>query len=328
MGGCTSVSVARAHVAERADLPEAHSKTSTAVDISNHDRSAVLGADIYRPNVPISPKTLVIMIPGSGNVSREGEVSGDGVVNYAQKLKVYDIWAQALANRGMYVLSFDKRTCKRNHHPLCRDNPIKDIDEQGIAALARDVDDVFSYTLRKIRRGQEPLRVVLFTTSQGTQALALSKVLAKSSGAVLLSPMFGDLPQLFTRSLQVKAHNPENSLRGTMLKNRAETMKSLFQSLARGDFPDNAQIHGASVKFWKSWMEAAQQTSRLLKEAPVPILSLTSVSDPFACELKAKVARIHEQHYAADRNLVVDQSPYPQALTDVVAFIQKTSIIL
>src|SRR5437879_4525762 len=68
-------------------------------------------AEITRPEKKIEPNTLVILVPGSGNVSRRGESASDGVDPYALPIEINSLWSKVLSDNGFFVLSYDKRTC-------------------------------------------------------------------------------------------------------------------------------------------------------------------------------------------------------------------------
>ncbi len=297
--------------------PEYFSKNSVTMELSNASRTAVLGADIYRPKQAVAPKSLVIMIPGSGNVSRDGEVTGDGIDNYPEKIFMYEAWAKALSNQGLWVLSFDKRTCQASHNPICNNNSTKDIDASGIRALADDLDEVFLYAQKKL----SPEKIVLFSTSQGAQVIALSSALKQVHGVVLISPILDDLPAALTNGLLAAAEG-KNQWQNMTLKNRAESMRSFFDSLKRGDFLQTAQARGASVKFWHSWIDAAKETKKLFAGVKVPVLVQTAKHDPFAVRGKAGPLR-HLEYDDVDRNFVVNGAAYGKAVQDVVKFINR-----
>ena len=107
-------------------------------------------AEVSRPEKKIIPKTLFILVPGSGNVSRRGETASDGVNLYTKQLEIYSMWSKILAEKGFFVLSYDKRTCNNYARNLCKNNPTKDIDEKGIQALAQDLDQIYDFAANKL----------------------------------------------------------------------------------------------------------------------------------------------------------------------------------
>ena len=57
--------------------------------------------------------------------------------------------AKALAGLGFFVLAYDKRTCRSNHNPICKDNDQQDIDQEGLGALAKDLDHIYKFRRRR-----------------------------------------------------------------------------------------------------------------------------------------------------------------------------------
>lgn len=306
--------------------PEFHQKIETTIPINHSGNDGELNADIFRPLKMIAPKTLVIMVPGSGNVSRKGEVTGDGINSYEQALDVNLSWATALADHGFFVLSYDKRTCTNRINSLCRANAQKDIDEEGIIALARDLDQTFQFARKKLQ--SDSVRMVLLSTTQGAQTIALSEGAKKASGVVLLSPIIGDLETMWINGLAhaVKVASPSQKMR---LMNQKESMADFFKSLKAGQFPESSIIRGASVKFWQSWIEASNSTLAALKKNNRPALLMFSSQDSFAADmvpatkkqLKPANKIFIKMFTNTDRNFIAKDGVPKEALKEVLAFI-------
>lgn len=302
-----------------------HQLVETTIPLNVDDNE--LNADIYRPLKKSEPKTLVIMVPGSGNVSRKGEVHGDGVITYEEPLLMNHQWAEALTERGLFVLTYDKRTCTKKVNTLCRTNSQRDVDTDGIIALARDLDEVMQFVQSKLdARGN--VRIVLMSTTQGAQTIALSKSLASVHGIVLLSPIVTDLESMWIKGLAHAATNaPQQKMR---LMNQKESMISFFKSLKAGHFPEQSVIRGASVKFWRTWIDATNQTIEALRRSERSSLLLFSEDDSFSSAdvlLSAKkqingAKKISTKTLKqVDRNFVSKNGVAKDALQTVLAFI-------
>ncbi len=307
---------------------EFHQLVATTIPIADDGE---LNADIFRPVKKSQPKTLVIMVPGSGNVSRKGEVSGDGVHIYDENLLMYYLWASALAERGLFVMSYDKRTCTKSINPDCRTNDQKDIETEGIVGLARDLDHVLSYAHEKLGARPGEVRVVLMSTTQGAQTIALSDAVKRVNGVVLLSPIVTDLESMWIKGLAHAAKNasPNQKMR---LMNQRESMVSFFKSLNAGQFPEQSIIRGASVKFWRTWIDATTHTVETLRRQSHPTLLMFSSEDSFSSSdvlagVKKQVGNSNKLSIKmveqVDRNFASKDGVAKNALDHVVNFIQK-----
>lgn len=293
--------------------------------------SGEVNADIFRPIKRSEPKTLVIMVPGSGNVSRRGEVVGDGIENFKTTLEMNLSWAKALSDKGLFVLSYDKRTCTGRTNSLCRTNDQSDIDKDGILALARDLDQIYLFAKEKLDAREENSRIVLMSTSQGAQVISLSQCAKNVSGVVLLSPVIGDLETMWIAGLARASEMAERGGERNQLINRKESMTGFFTSLKRGDFPENAHVRGATITFWKSWIDATKNTTPRLKANGRPSLVLFSAKDPLTPKVITENLRKESQHSTAlkvktlsdnDRNFVSAEGVPDGALREVMSFVK------
>ena len=292
-----------------------------------------LNADIFRPVKKSDPKTVFIMVPGSGNISRKGEVLGDGISNYDEEIAVNYLWASSLAEKGIFVVSYDKRTCTKSINALCQTNEQADIESIGIVALANDLDRVVEYVRSKLNKREENLRIVLMSTTQGAQTIALSKSAKEVQGIVLLSPIVIDLETMWIKGLAQAAKDatPNQKMR---LMNQKESMVSFFKSLKAGEFPETSIIRGASVKFWRTWIDATNQTVDILKKNSRPTLLMFSSEDSFSssdaiASVRKKIgksSKIYIKNISKiDRNFATKERVSKEALEAVMAFIGSLS---
>lgn len=305
-------------------------KLTTVIPLKFSDGDGEVYADVYRPFKKTVPKTLVIIVPGSGNISREGEVSGDGVKTYASTIKMSEEWAKALATYGYFTLTYDKRSCTSASTSICHDNDQTELEQLGIIGLANDLDQVYRFAISKFSDDLKEARIVFLSFTQGAQVISLSTSMSKISGVVVLSPLMDDLESMWTTGLENAALSTTNASVKHQLLNRKETMAAFFNSLKRGEFPDEAHVHGASVKFWLSWIAASKQTLDRFKSLDRESLLLISKADHFTSETSLKklvdqaknTRNLKVKTYTGiDRNFVTDKGVPSPALSDVTAFI-------
>ncbi len=330
-GGCVSTTAASESAAtyQKSDAPKNkpvfHKLVETEITVANGE----VNAEIFRPLKQAEPKTVVIMVPGAGNVSRKGEVSGDGINTYEQSIAANEMWAAALAERGYFVLSYDKRTCTKSINQICRTNDQNDVERDGIYALVRDLDASCQFVRRKL--GGETTRIILMSSTQGAQTIALADCLNNVQGVVLISPIINDLETMWLKGLAHAAK--EAGPQRMRLLNQKESMAAFFKSLKAGQFPETSNVRGASVKFWQSWIDASKQTLANLRKASSPSLLLFSQKDSFSSEeiiaplIKQKSNKIFVKTIKdADRNMVTKDEVPKEALQEVIAFIEKQKI--
>lgn len=259
----------------------------TAREIVSEDRTvsvpvadgvtATLGATLVRPKDGRGP--AILMVPGGGDISRKGTRPGDGVDVYPKPVDVTAAWAEAFARRGALVLAWDKRTCGPNDDPACSKNPQDDIDTSGPAALAKDVDAACA-----LMKGEPAFdgRIVLFAHGQAGQ-VALTSTCAKDAAVlVLLAPIPRGIDEVIVAGIKDRARRAEKAAAGQkdeagkeallekagQLKSLASTRDAEFASMKAGRFAPTARIGGATLAFWKGWIELTAKTAALIDAAP------------------------------------------------------------
>lgn len=307
-------------------------KIDVEIPLTIGEESGFVNASVYRPSIKQSPKTLVIIVPGSGNISREGEIIGDGIESYENNLLLSELWAQALSSQGYFVLSYDKRTCTKAINKLCQTNPQSDIEQEGIVALARDLDQVFNFAQEKFVKKSDENRVIFLSSTQGAQVLALAKSAKDVDAMVLLSPIFGGLEEMWVGGLGLALERTHNQAKKTQLANQKESMSGFFTSFKAGHFPDHAHIKGASVQFWRSWLKASQETTDSIIKSETPSLFLVSQKDVFAeaglsLAIKQKIQKAEHIQMSfisdSDRNFIINGELDPKALESVRSFFEN-----
>jgi hypothetical protein len=339
LSGCVNTSAVKdapvmgPHLPKESPKPEFHQQVETSISLSTSFGDAEVNADIFRPQKMIEPKTLIILVPGSGNVSRKGETTTDGVRIFERAVLTHQSWGMALADKGFFVMSYDKRTCTSRINPICHTNVQKDIDEKGIAMLAQDLDQAYQFARRKLNAKQnDGARIVLMSSTQGAQTIALAECAKEASGIILFSPIIGDLESMWIKGLG-NAANKSGPSQKMRLLNQKESMAAFFKSLKGGAFPEESIIRGASAKFWRSWIDTSQITLNLIKRNQRPSLLLFRLSDTFGGEMMPTIKKnlvpggriIVKTISSSDRNFVNDGSVPKEALDEVLRFIKGLS---
>ncbi len=244
----------------------------------------------------------VVVVPGGGDVSKEGTRKGDGVVVYDAPTDTGTVWSQALARRGALVVTYDKRTCGPNDVASCKKNPQKDLDDNGPVALAKDVDAACA--VARALPGYDG-RLILWAHGQAAQ-VALSSSCAKEAAAiVLLSPVPRAIDAVLVDALtdrEKAAAREKNADEASKLKNLAGTRAAGFAAMKGGKFAKDARVDGATVAFWQGWIALTAQTPALLAPVKDKVVVVVGTGD---LQLSA-ADREAAQKLPAKKTVVVD----------------------
>ena len=244
----------------------------------SEDKKAELGAQLYIPEKMIYPEIVFIMVPGSGFVSHKGKTLGDGFKSYKDPVEVTGLWSTALASRGFAVFAYDKRTCSSLHDDICRTNPVDDLNIEGPAALAKDIDAACEMVDNMWQTSRS--KIVLFTYDQGGQVVLSSKCSKKASAIVIVSPILHGVDSLWAKIIKDASEDlPEEDSQARLLLNRSESLSATFESIKEGKFPEKAKVMGATVEFWKKWITLTEKTDDLIKKLDKPIVFVTGNQD-------------------------------------------------
>lgn len=258
------------------------SKTTLEIPVAvSNDKTATLGAALYRPEPQRGDAPAVLFVPGGGRVSRDGVRPGDGVSTYEEPVAVTAAWAQAVAVRGMLALAWDKRTCTPTDHPDCRKNPTPDLDAEGPVALAKDVDAACAVI---VEQDGFDGRIVLWAHGQAVAVALASECAKRAEALVLVAPIPRRIDEVMVDTLtyleglkrkrgQKKAHTDEGKqLLGEAndLRNAAASLQAMFESMDNNQFAQGARVKGATVPFWKAWIELTDGAAEQVKSATAP----------------------------------------------------------
>jgi alpha-beta hydrolase superfamily lysophospholipase len=289
------------------------------------ERTASLGAQLVHPKEGTGPGVLIV--PGGGDVSRTGTRPGDGVRQYAKPVAVSTLWAEALALRGATVLVYDKRTCGPNDDKACGKNPQDDVDTDGPAALAKDVDAACEL-LRK-----EPSvngKIVLFTHGQGAQVVLSSSCAKAAAALVLAAPIPRAVDEVMVASLRERLAETERAQKSekdeakkaalveeaAQLRNLAGTKEAEFASMKAGRVAPTAKVGGATLGFWKGWIDLTGKTAALADAVPAPkIVVLGQLDRQYASADKKRIQALATAGFievvGADHHLLTGEQLAP-----------------
>ncbi|HEY6725465.1 MAG TPA: alpha/beta fold hydrolase [Polyangiaceae bacterium] len=219
----------------------------------------------------------VVLVHGSGPMSRDGVMPGQLGLGFGFDFPVYAELARELTRLGYIVARYDKRTCAGTR--FCtndamgwglafgaaeQDMLIDDLVEDAKAAYGR----LLQYEFVDARR------TVFVGHSQGAQLVPrLLTDMAEVPAGVMLTPPYRDVPallreqgQLLVRIMQ-EAGKPHRIAEGHDLIRAAAWLDAL--KLGR---PTPARILGQPLSFWRSWIRASQEAPQLARTLRRPLL--------------------------------------------------------
>lgn len=284
-------------------------------------REAKLGASLALPDALVVRGPGVVVVPGAGDVSRTGTRSGDGVRAYASPVDASTRLQEALAARGFLALAYDKRTCGPQDDARCARNPTGDVDEQGPAALAKDVDAAcdalaaepgFDGRLVLWAHGQAAAVALSSSCADRAAAIVLASPIPRGVDDVIVAGMEARAAEL--RAAAAKATGDEKAKleeQALDLKNKAASQKRTFESMAKGLFEKSARVQGATLAFWRSWIALTEKTPALVAAAERPVVVVLAAKDAqYAPADRDRIRALGGKRLvvldAADHHLLVD----------------------
>lgn len=284
---CVAGAIAAAGCTTAADTADAHgtADASATVDVPVGEVIDVpipadgieLDGSLHLPATG-PPFDAVVIVHGSGPLSRRGEVPGQLGLTFPRPVPVYEQLAVGLQQRGFAVLTWDKRTCGRAHGCADRDHPhpatdvtvdsLRDDAEAAVDALAAN-PDVGSLA-------------VLGHSQGGTLAIEIAATHDEVDAVVLA----GTTPQPLDGLLAGQARKLEElteavGQRGSAADAAVAEVRDLAEQVATlaagGETPE--VVGGAPVAYWRSWAAAARRAPELAGDLEVPVLALGGGQD-------------------------------------------------
>ncbi len=227
-----------------------------------------LEGDLHLPAGP-GPHPAVVLIHGSGPISRHAELAGQLAMGFGVTIPVFDQLAQGLAATGTAVLTYDKRSCGRfnscsaNAYPL----PAPDLTIEDFVDDARAAVDHL-----RTRADVDHYRITVAGHSQGsTLVLSLLREDPDLASGVMLAAPFDPIDE----ALAAQAEFIEELVGGVAAATPsiAEVSELADQVAAlRADASSGESVGGVSPEFWTSWMALGDAAPDVLAEIPQPVL--------------------------------------------------------
>lgn len=218
------------------------------------------------------PAPAVVIVHGSGPLSRDGLLPGQLGLTLSQPVPVYRELAESLVARGYAVLTWDKRTCGPFNG--CADNdypaPPDDLTFETLRADAGAVLDVLA--------GRDDIDevVVVGHSKGGTISAGLVAERDDLAGLVLMATPAVPITEVLDAQAEKLAalvaagdQQREADQAVTELRELAAQVTEIGEG--QGDGPP---VGGASRRFWASWIDASLAAPDQVGSAGVPVLAL------------------------------------------------------
>jgi len=221
----------------------------------------------------------VVIVHGSGPMSRDGVMRGQIGLGFGFALPVYQRLAVALAGHGYAVYRYDKRTCGR----------FNDCADVGPTAVPHDLLEVEFATGEYVRDAEaaldavarhpaiDPGRTFLAGHSEGGQLVPV--ILAERPevrAGVMLAPPFHTMTVVLEQQSErlrwafTLAGQPERAAQeGQALLDAARALQRVEQGTHLG-----APILGQPPGVWASWLELARKAPEHARKLDRPLLVL------------------------------------------------------
>ncbi len=226
----------------------------------------------------------VVIVPGSGALSRDGLMRGQLGLGFGFELPVYRSLAAGLAERGYAVYRYDKRSCGRFND--CADNryptvpwALQAVEYSTAEYLADAAAAIAAVTAHP---AIDPRRVFVVGHSQGGSLVpALLRVCPSLPAGVMLAPPFRPLAALLEQQsarlhwAYALAGKPEEAVaeRATLAA-AASALRHVEAGNHLGE-----PILGEPPGVWASWIQLGQLAPELARSLDRPLLVLGGAYD-------------------------------------------------
>ena len=219
----------------------------------------------------------VVLVHGSGPMSRDGVMPGQLGLGFGFDFPVYAELADELARLGYVVARYDKRTCSATFH--CDAEPLA----FGLGPTLSDqdtvVDDFAEDAKAAYRRVAEydfvdAQRIIFVGHSQGAQLVPrLLTDLQEVRAGVMLTPPYGDVPALLREQGQLLVRIMREAGKPHRIAEGYELLRAAYwlDELKHGK-PTPARILGQPLPLWRSWIRASQEARHLARTLKRPLL--------------------------------------------------------
>ncbi|MEZ4447016.1 MAG: alpha/beta fold hydrolase [Polyangiaceae bacterium] len=261
---------------EAPSITGSRSEEVTIPTLAGQDHGlAALKGTLRLPEGPAAPHPAVVLVGGSGGHPRDPEVRGGLVVHHAP-FRLYGALADWLVGRGLAVLSYDKRTCRRCY---------PDFEPDLVAFRFADFEDDLRASLAylRIRPEVDPAALVLVGHSQGGGIVA--RIAAEEPG-IAAAVMLGGSTHAFAEGLSGQLRRFA-ALRiaqldlavGLLLQSQADGFDAcLEKARAEPDVPQKC-LHGVTARAFDEEARRASGTRAAILGLPMPFLALQGQLD-------------------------------------------------
>lgn len=217
---------------------------------------------------------LLIYVPGSGNIDRNGNQKGEVYTNYIQQL------TDSLNKHGIAVFRYDKRTANTKNFPFLNEN-IRFED------FVSDVKTIVSY-FNKDKKFSE---IILLGHSQGGLVATLVAQQTNINKLICIASPSKKLEEVL--DYQLEKQNPS----------LASKAREYFKELQETDTIKNVHLFLISLfspgnqKFIKSWNQ--YDPIKEIKKLTIPILIVNGSSD-----LQVSVENAEKLHHACGNSVL------------------------
>ncbi len=259
---------------------------STELSFSRNDGYALHGtltlprtAGEYRPPV-------FVLTHGSGPNDRDETANGSLGVDYGQNIPLFKLLAEALAQSGAAVYRYDKRTCFRENSSNRCPTPIASYSGDLDAVRVDDYIADFRAAVRAVAalpevNGED---ITVIGHSQGANFVPL--LMVDEPGVIAGIQLAGaSLPidQVITGQLRdladhLEPQSPDYAQYVAQLRAEADEWEVALAQIRAGTFR-GATYEGASVGYWRRWMESTDHLREEFLAVDAPILLLNGDSD-------------------------------------------------
>jgi len=233
-----------------------------------------LSVPAHRPGARLPS---VVLVHGSGPMSRDGVMPGQLGLGFGFDFPVYAELARELSQLGYVVARYDKRTCEGTR--FCNSEPnglglVPDLVEHDTVIDDFVEDAKAAYQRLRDYEFVDAERIVFVGHSQGAQLVPrLLTDLEEVPAGVMLTPPYRDVPallreqgQLLVRIMQ-EAGKPYRMVEGYDLIRAADWLEAL-----KDGRPTPSRILGQPLGLWRSWIRASQEARVLARTLRRPLL--------------------------------------------------------
>lgn len=226
----------------------------------------------------------VLIVHGSGPMSRDGFMPGQLGLGFGFELPVYRLLARTLVEHGFAVYRYDKRSCTRYNG--CGVNAYPEV-PRALVSTELTVTSLLADAVAAVKAMEErpeidDASVFVVGHSQGGQLVpALLRELPEVRAGVMLAPPFHTVDVLVEQqSRRVEwafagAGKPVGARREReLLATAAQQVRRLALDLDFGE-----PILGQPAAIWISWLAASRQAPGIAAELERPLLVLGGTYD-------------------------------------------------